>query len=52
MSNLVCRNSFSCLGLFESCPTNSYQGCSHSEDVTIQCSELEINMLLKIVNSS
>ena len=51
MSNLACSSSFSCLGSCQRCPTNSYQGCNHSEDVTIQCSKLEIHMLLKLVNS-
>ena len=48
MSNLACSSSFSCLGSCQSCPTNSYQECSHSEDVTIQCSKLEINKLLNL----
>ena len=52
MSNLTCSRTFSCLGSCQSCPTNSYQGCRHSEDVTIQCSKLEIQMLLKLVDFS
>ena len=51
MSNLACSSSFSCLGSCQSCPTNSHLGCSHSKDVTIQCSKFYINMLLKLINS-
>ena len=35
MSTLACSNSFSCLGSCQSCPNNSYQGCTHSQDVTL-----------------
>ena len=42
MSNLACSNSFSCLGSFQSCPTNPNYKCSHSEDVTFQCSKFVI----------
>ena len=39
MSNLACSNSFSCLGSCQRCPNNPYNLCSHSEDVTLQCSK-------------
>ena len=39
MSNLSCNCSFFCLSSCQSCPTNSYQGCHYSVDVTIQYSQ-------------
>ena len=39
MSNLACSNSFSCLGSCQRCPNNPNDRCSHSEDVTLQCSK-------------
>ena len=52
MSNLACSNSFSCLGSCQSCPNNSYRGCTHSEDVTLQCSKFMMRLYLYYVLSS
>ena len=32
-----------CLADCETCPSSEYHDCSHSEDVTVECCELEIH---------
>ena len=39
MSNLACSDSYMCLSSCQGCPINPNYRCSHSEDVTIQCSK-------------
>ena len=43
LDDITCHKSDLCLDSCQSCPSQEYHDCSHSEDVTLECSMLGIN---------
>ena len=46
MTNVYTKSTDQCISTRNACPTSQVTSCSHTEDITIECSQLQILYLI------